>query len=370
MSDQQQPKHAFRPPTGHSRPRRRGRTSVVVVTAAVGALSASIVVGASATPRTSATVSAATHRVLNQRGLQAETTRSGASATSATATSGSTGKSTSSAGQAASSSAASNSGRIYFGVDGTVSSAANGMSLARHIYGQVNGNVPNARMVTMGTSGQSYAAIAGAKPGSGTYNNIVRWANTIKARGTLTLFGFDHEPESKYQSHQGSAAQYIAAYRHVADIIRSQGVSNVRFVWQMTAYSFRTKGSQAASRYYPGDNYVDDVGADPYNWGSCRGPGPWVQLSTVTDPVLTFARAHGKTVVLAEFASTGGSQRAAWLNSAHQYLVANRSTIQGAFYFDRKATSAEGARCNWSLTSSADVSAFRAIVNDTHYFSS
>ena len=209
-----------------------------------------------------------------------------------------------------------------------------------------------------------------ATSGSTTYNNIVRWANTIKSRGSLTLFGFAHEPESKYQKHLGSASQYIAAYRHVADIIRSQGVSNIRFVWQMTAYSFRTGGSQAASNYYPGDNYVDDVGADPYNWGSCRSAGPWVQLSTVTDPVLSFARAHGKLAVLAEFASTGGSQRAAWLNSAHQYLVANRSVIQGAFYFDRKATSAEGARCNWSLTSSADISAFRSIVNDTNYFSS
>ncbi len=331
MKDHQQPKHAFRPPTGHGRSRRRGLTAVVFVTAAIGALCASIVVGASAS-QSVPTASAATQSI----------------ATSQTT----------------------NSGKIYFGVDGTVSSAANGMSLARHIYGQLNDNAPNARMITMGTSGQSYAAIAGAKPGSGTYNSIVRWANTIKARGTLTLFGFDHEPESKYQRHQGSAAQYIAAYRHVADIIRAQGVSNIRFVWQMTAYSFRTSGSQAAIHYYPGDNYVDDVGADPYNWGSCRSPGPWVQLSTVTDPVLAFARAHGKTVVLAEFASTGGPQRAAWLNSAHQYFIANRSTIQGAFYFDRKATTAEGSRCNWSLTSSADVAAFRSIVNDTRYFTS
>lgn len=360
----EQPKHAFRPPTRHGRSLHRGRRSVVVATAAIGALSASIVVGASASQPTVTTVSAATHRVLDARGVQVETANSQSSTSSAAANSAGTGNA------GAAKSQATNSGKIYFGVDGTVSTAANGMTLARHVYGQLSGNVPNARMVTMGTSGQSYSAIAAAKPGSATYNNIVRWADTIKARGALTFFGFVHEPEVKYQAHWGTPSQYIAAYRHVTDIFRSQNVTNVRFVWQMTAYAFRTGGSQAASNYYPGDAYVDDVGADPYNWGSCRGPGPWVQLSTVADPVLAFARAHGKLVILTEFASTGGSGRAAWLNSAHQYLVANRSVFQGAFYFDHAPTTAEGAGCNFSLRSSADIAAFRAIVSDTSHFTS
>lgn len=332
-----QPKHAFRPPTGHRRPIRRGCRAVVVVTATVGALAASVVAGASASPRTAATIGAA------------------ASAGSATTTA----KPQAAAG-----------GKIYFGVDGTVSTAANGMNLARHVYGQLGGSVPNARMVTMGTSGLSYSQIAGAQPGSSTYANIVRWADTIKDRGTLTFFGFQHEPESKDQARFGSASQYIAAYRHVADIIRAQNVDNVKFVWQVTAFAFRRTDSKAAIHYYPGDNYVDDVGADPYNWGDCRGGDKWVQLSTVTDPVLAFARAHGRQVVLAEFGSDSGSGRAAWLDSAHQYLIANRDLIRAAFYFDRPPTTSAGAGCHWSLTSGADVAAFRAIVDDSTYFTS
>lgn len=294
-----------------------------------------MVVGASASPRTTPAISAAT------------------------ATSGTGGASQ-----------ASNPGKIYFGVDGTLSSAANGMNVARHIYGQVGGNVPMARVVTMGTSGMSYAEIANAQQGSSTYNNIVRWADTIKSRGSLTFFGFAHEPESKTQARFGSAAQYIAAYRHVTDIIRSRGVSNVRFVWQMTAFGFRRQDSQAAINYYPGDAYVDDIGADPYNWGACgSGGGQWVQLATVTDPVLAFARAHDKLVMLTEFASQSGPGRTDWLNSAHQYLVANRAVIQGAFYFDRPPPAA-GTGCNWSLTGASEIQAFRSIVNDTAYFTS
>ena len=266
--------------------------------------------------------------------------------------------------------AAVNTDKIYFGVDGTVSQAAQGQNVARHIYGELTGSVPNSRMVTMGIGGSTYAAVTAAAPGSATYNNIVRWADTIKARGTFTFFGFSHEPEASDQARLGTAPQYIAAYQHVVDIMRAQDVPNVKYVWQMTAYGFVRKGAGNANNYYPGDTYVDYVAADAYNWGGC-GPGtPWRDLSVVANPVLAFAEAHGKLAMLAEFGSQSGSQRAAWLTSAHQYFVANRSELAAAFYFDRPPTTPSGASCNWSLTSTADIAAFRATVSDTAYFSS
>ena len=344
------PRHRYRPPARNN-PFRRGRTAVAAVTATVAALGTSAVAGASATPRTPATISTAT-------------------TATATATATAFGTGSSRPGTKATARVTSG-GRIYFGVDGTVSTAANGISLARHVYGQVGGNVPNARMVTMGTSGMSYTKISGAQPGSSTYDNIVRWARTIKVRGTLTFFGFHHEPEAKDQARFGTASQYIAAYRHVADIIRGQHVGNIRFVWQVTAFAFRRTDSQAAAHYYPGDGYVDEVGADPYNWGDCRGgSGKWTQLGPVTDPVLAFARAHGKHVILAEFASDAGSARAGWLASAHRYLIANRNVIQGAFYFDHDLIGAAGSRCDFALRTGPDIAAFRAIVNDRAIFSS
>ena len=261
-----------------------------------------------------------------------------------------------------------NTGKIYFGVDGTRSQAATGLAVARHIYGQLGDSVPNARMVTMGINGYSYAAIAAAGPGSPIYANIVRWADTIGARGTLTFFGFVKEPEQSDMAGFGSVSQYLAAYRHVVDIFRSQNLTNVRYVWQMTAFSFTTSGSHAAIRYYPGDNYVDDVGEDPYNWGGCGPGGPWRDLSVAADPALGFAAAHNKLTVLAEFASQSGPQRAAWLASAQKWMVSNSSHLQAAFYFDRPPTTPEGHACVWSLTSTADVAAFRAIANDTNYF--
>lgn len=261
-----------------------------------------------------------------------------------------------------------NTGKIYFGVDGTASRAVSGLSVARHVYSQPQRNVPDARMVTMGTGGASYAAIASASPSSAMYKDIVRWADTIKSRGTTTFFGFMHEPEAKDQAHWGSAGQYIAAYQHVVNIMRAQNVPNIRYVWQVTAYGF-VRGNNPATNYYPGDGYVDDVAADPYNWGGCGSGSPWRPLGPIVDPVIQFAHAHNKLAILGEFASQAGPQRAAWLRDAEAYFIQNRGTIQAAFYFDRPPTSS-GTGCNWTLTSAADVAAFRAIATDASYFSS
>lgn len=266
--------------------------------------------------------------------------------------------------------ATTNTGKIYFGVDGTVSQAATGQPVARHLYGELSSTVPSARMVTMNIDGYTYASIAAAAPGSSTYANILRWADTIGARDSLTFFGFVHEPETSDQAHFGTTSQYLAAYRHVVNIFRSQHLANVRYVWQMTAYAFVAKGAYAAINYYPGDTYVDVVAEDPYNWDNCGPGGPWRDLGTAASPALGFAEARDKLAILAEFASQAGPGRASWLASAKQWLIQNRGEIQAAFYFDHPPTTPQGHACNWSLTSPTDIAAFRNIVNDTTYFTS
>jgi Glycosyl hydrolase family 26 len=262
--------------------------------------------------------------------------------------------------------------RIYFGVVGDQSKARANASttVGHHEYGQVAGNVPVGRMITMGTSGQSYNAIAAARPGSTTYNNIARWADTIRSRGGTILVAFAHEPEASKHSQFGGASSFIAAYRHVVDVFRARGANNVQFVWQMTDYAFAlsSSSSQQAIKWYPGDGYVDAIGPDAYNWYSCGpGHGRWRDLSIPAAPALAFARAHGKQMVLAEFGSQAGPLRAQWLNNAHQWMIANQSSIMAAFYFDRPATVANTG-CVFPLSSNADVTALANIVDDTAHF--
>lgn len=246
-------------------------------------------------------------------------------------------------------------------------------SIANHAYSQFSSNPPTARMITVAAGSASWRSVANAGPGSTLYNQIVNWANTIKARGGHIMVDYNHEPEASAGGQHGTAADFIAAWRHVVTIFRNQGASNVEWTWQMTAWAFRTSpsSSQYAAKWYPGDAYVDNVGADAYNWNTCGvGSGKYNELKTLGDPVIAFAKAHHKAASFPEFASNQDAQRPTWLDNAHQYFLANQDVLTAAFYFNRPPTVKANNDCKWPLSTSGDWQAFNRIVNDTSHFSS
>jgi hypothetical protein len=236
-----------------------------------------------------------------------------------------------------------------------------GENLPVHTYRTFSEKVPTGVAMLTVASGTSWRNTANAGPGSTLYNNIVKWAQTIKSRPGTMLLAYHHEPEAHASSGLGTPADYIAAYRHVISIFRAQGVTNVKFVWQMTAYSFKAKSSdrRAAANWYPGDAYVDVVGADGYNWRNCDGHnGAWTPMSGFGDPVLAFAQAHGKTASFPEFGAPQDSRRAAWLQDANSYMAAHKNVLSSAFYFNRGAASPANG-CSWLLNKQAEFDAFR-----------
>jgi hypothetical protein len=262
-------------------------------------------------------------------------------------------------------------GRVFIGATSgghELAGARTGVGLAEHAYGFFSNKVPQAEMITVRAKNTKWRAVADAKPGSALHGQIAGWARTIKARGGSVMVAYSHEPEAHDRHTLGSAADYVAAWRRVKAIFDQEGASNVVWAWQMTAYSFKTKPSsdQHAAKWYPGDDVVDIVAADGYNWGSCGGhSGVTSSMASFTDPVIAFAKAHGKRVVLAEFGSIAGPGRAAWLKDAHKYLIANRDMIVAAFYFNLHRA---GEPCNWTLTTAAEYTALRAMAQDTVNF--
>jgi hypothetical protein len=68
------------------------------------------------------------------------------------------------------------------------------------------------------------------------------------------------------------------------------------YLWIMTAFSFKAKDRRRAADWYPGQAYLDYIGADAYNWHNCR-PGtsnPWNSLEQLANPMRLFAQ--GKTI--------------------------------------------------------------------------
>lgn len=239
-----------------------------------------------------------------------------------------------------------------------------GAPLAVHAFGKLNGSVPNGRLVNMKPN-VPWSTVANAQPGSAVFSDIARWADTLNARPVRVLFTFSHEPESASSRWLGNNTGFVAAYRHVVTIFRHRGVDNVEFNWNMTAYAFYapSRDPRYAPKWYPGDAYVDNVAADPYNWLNCGpGGGKWRSLGRIASPALAFAKSHGKQLLLAEFGSQRDPRRAQWLRDAYAWLKANRAYIRGAFYYNHPPTGA--GSCYMKLTTAEEFSVFRAMASD------
>lgn len=245
-----------------------------------------------------------------------------------------------------------------------------GATLSDHAYAHFSSKVPVGRMITV-KSAESWRTVAAAGPGSATYNDIVRWAQTLKARGGATMIAYHHEPEASGNYNRGTPAEFIYAFRRVVTIFRAQGVKNVIYTWQMTAWSFRTKPSDLryAGRWYPGDAYVDSVGADAYNWYTCgHGSGRNTSFATLADPVLAFARARNKQVSFPEFAMHASAARTQWLYDAKAYFIAHHDIVHAAFYFQRPPTVAANGDCKWPLSTATEFRAFGDTARHRTYF--
>ncbi len=219
-----------------------------------------------------------------------------------------------------------------------------------------------------------WSDIGKAAAGSTIYNDLVAMADSAKALGAPLILAFHHEPEAKTNLAYGTSADFIDAWRNVVTIFRARGV-NAKWVWTMTswAYEVNTADRRSAGKWYPGDAYVDYLGADPYNWNQCRGSlnETWEPLATTIAPFVAFADSHPtKKLALPEFGSdeAGPGAKAAWLNEV-------RTLMKQAPYADRFAVvsyfhnqHAGEPDCSWWLDSSpATLTAAAGLFGDAYF---
>ena len=202
----------------------------------------------------------------------------------------------------------------------------------------------------------SWAAIA-----AGQHDAVINArADAIKAFGHKVMLIFQHEPEDDHDTN-GTAAEYRAAYRHVITKMRARGATNIISVWNLMAWTFNA-GGPVPEDYYPGDDVVDWIAADGYNWyGNPFNPGPWRSLNEIFWPFYTWGKAKRKPMMIAEFGSGEDSadpwRKARWLEDVAAQLKA-WPEVKGIVYFHS---------LGWEFNSSANaLDAYRRIAHDWH----
>jgi hypothetical protein len=167
--------------------------------------------------------------------------------------------------------------------------------------------------------------------------------------------------------------RYRDMYRHFYNIFKDEGVTNVFWVWVVNHESIPGEDWNVASNYYPGDDYIDVISVDGYNWGD-DGPGGcpvdagWKTFDQIFGPILTsVSNTHSSTkpLMIGEFASVEGTDpmsKANWITDAYGKIKSDWPQIKAVVWYNLPG------ECNFAITSSPEsLQAYRNAIADPHY---
>ncbi|HEY2771475.1 MAG TPA: VTT domain-containing protein [Solirubrobacteraceae bacterium] len=185
-------------------------------------------------------------------------------------------------------------------------------------------------------------------------------AEAARAWGQPIYIRFAHEMnlggEPYGPGHDGNTPHmFVSAWRHVESIFKQVGASNVQFVWSPNV---DCNGGCPFTAFYPGDQYVDWVSLDGYNYGNVNGD-PWATFQQVFGPsyaILTHMTS--KPVMISETSSgESGGSKAAWIKGIGHTLDSDFKRVRVLVWFQRVKET------DWRVNSSASaLSAFRDLM--------
>ncbi len=127
-------------------------------------------------------------------------------------------------------------------------------------------------------------------------------AEEVRALGRPVMLRYAYEMDG--EANVGwvhSGRDFVAAWRHVHDLFESAGV-DAAWVWAPNATAFDEPST--VERYWPGDAYVDWIGADAYNWYGCRNRTDWRGFGELFRSFYDWAGNRGKPLIIPETGST------------------------------------------------------------------
>jgi hypothetical protein len=204
-------------------------------------------------------------------------------------------------------------------------------------------------------------------------------AQRLAAFGQRLFVGFLHEPEDNVGPCQpgavndpfadmGSAEEFKAAYRHIVERVRPIA-PNV--VWVYGGMGFDPAFSWS---FYPGDDVIDWVAWDPYNWANCAGRNAgWRSFQQTAQAMYDYLDAVGNTKprMIGEFGShedpaLGSKEQ--WFRDLPAVLRTAMPKVKAVLYFDRPDTRFPDDPCHWIVDSSPQAQAGFAAAGADPYF--
>jgi beta-mannanase len=195
---------------------------------------------------------------------------------------------------------------------------------------------------------------------------VTAWAQAAKAWGKPFFLRLNHEMNGVWypwgtapgNPNQNAPEDYVAAWKHLHQVLDSVGVKNATWVWSPNV------GYPPLAADYPGDDWVDWVALDGYNWGTYDG-NQWTSFKDVFAASYTeLTSLTNKPLMFAETASAPGpGDKATWIT---QGLLCDLPTYfpqtRAVIWFDNVKET------DWRVnSSSASLDAWRSVVGDPRF---
>ena len=145
--------------------------------------------------------------------------------------------------------------------------------------------------------------------------------------------------------------QYKQAWRLLRQRFQAAGADNVEFAWVPTADGFRRGEAQ---KWYPGDDAVDWIGADGYNWYpvSNNESSKWRSFKEIFDPFYQWAKERNKPLIIGEMGvqedPADPNRKAQWLRDSAIAMERDFPLIKAVIYFNGDG----GRQIPWFVESS------------------
>ena len=187
---------------------------------------------------------------------------------------------------------------------------------------------------------------------------IRAWAAGLRGAGGPVMIRLDHEMNCDWSPWAAgvagqTAADYVAMWRHVHRVFDEMGVGNVEWVWSPNVAA---AGPAPLRALYPGDDTVDAVGLDGYNWGTSQRGKHWESFDDIfAASIADIATVSRRPLLLTEVGcAEAGGDKAAWI-ADFLARVSGLGQVSGFVWFDADKET------DWRIDSSpAAAAAFRA----------
>ena len=162
-----------------------------------------------------------------------------------------------------------------------------------------------------------------------------KWGEDAKAFDSAVVFRFGFEMNGDWFGWGQQPEEFIKAWQRVHRIIREEvGARKVQFMFSPNVEWDSNKEKCAIELYYPGDEFVDLLALDGYNFGDKHSKShSWESYKTVFEKSIQKMSKSKKPLFLAEIGCADGPLKATWMKD-FLHSIQRDDRVNGFIYFN------------------------------------